>query len=558
MIPESQIDTPEKYAAWEQLFRRYHFERRWAIENTLKIRTKGQRLVLLKLNEAQERLYEIVERQEGAGVPVRVIGVKPRKVGLSTGIQALFFQRATSRPLQKGMTVAHDTDSTQEMFAMNDLFYTELPEQLKPMKRYGSTERLVFENPDDEGRKTKPGLRSQLTIGTAGKVDLGRSKDIHLLHCSESPYWPDAEKTELSLFNAVPNLPSTMIFKEGTPNGVGDKFHNDYEDAKAGRTAFSPYFMAWWEFLEYQLSLTVPREVFEDTIDDDERKIIKAYNLSLEQVNWRRWCIENNCGRDENKFLQEYPANDLECFLVSGRPRFNARLLHDMLLACIDPTAQGYLKWMVDAQGRKSQRVTMEKNDRGFVKIWSPPKMASRYVLAADVAEGLEHGDFSCGHVYEWDTNEQVAEWHGHIPPDLFADELGKLGKIYNNALIGVESNKDGGTVNTGLRNQGYPHLYYRQELENRTSRRTARLGWLTNTKTKPLMINSLEEAIHDGIKINSRETIQEMMTFVINPDATVSAQSGCHDDRVITSAIAQELRKAHSIGRIFPSVRRQ
>ena len=60
-------------------------------------------------------------------------------------------------------------------------------------------------------RKTRPGLRSQLTIGTAGKIDLGRAKEIHLLHCSESPYWPDPEATELSLLNCVPDLPSNCL-----------------------------------------------------------------------------------------------------------------------------------------------------------------------------------------------------------------------------------------------------------------------------------------------------------------------------------------------------------
>lgn len=547
MIPESYADTPDKERKWVELAGMYKLDRRGAIQRWLKIRTKDQKLSSLIHNEAQIRLLEKIELQEKFGLPVRIIVVKPRKVGISTEIQAIFFQRTSSTKLQKAMTVAHDMDSTEEMFQMNDLFYNELPEMLRPMKRYSSRQEIVFENPDEQARRYRPGLRSQLSIGTAGKVDLGRSKDIHLLHCSESAFWGDAETTELSLFNAVPDLPSTMIFKESTPNGVGTKFHNDYEDAKAGRTAFAPYFMGWQEFAEYTMRLSMPRDKFEDSLDDDEVRLLKTHNLTLDQLNWRRWAVRNKCGRDPMKFMQEYPDNDIDCFLVSGRPRFDIRILRRMIDQVQEPAARGMLR-------RDGSLVTLEQHQYGFVKIWKPPSPSKRYVLAADVAEGLEHGDYSVGHLYDWDTVEMVAEWHGHIEPDLFGEELAKLGKIYNQCLIGVEANKDGGTVNTRLRNGGYPHLFYRQELENRSTRKVSKLGWLTNSATRPVMINSLSDALRDGAIIPSRETVQELTTFVIGHDGKVAGQSGCHDDRVIASAIAMELRKRQGIGRIFPS----
>lgn len=479
-----------------------------------------------------------------------MIGVKPRKVGLSTGIQALFFHRASTRKLQKALTVAHDLDSTEEMFGITDLFYSELPEQLRPMKRYASRGELIFENPDEESRQAHPGLRSQLRIGTAGKIDLGRSKDIHLLHASESPYWPDPERTELALLNAVPDLPSTMVFKEGTPSGVGTKFYRDYEDAKAGRTAYAPYFMAWWEFQEYQMPLTIRPEAFEDTLDPEEGKLREAYALTLAQLNWRRWAIVNKCGGEVDRFDQEYPQDDISCFLVSGRPRFDARKLHEMLLAAKDPTAVGLLV-------TEGSRVKFQEQPRGFVRIWKPPLLSRRYVIGSDVAEGLVDGDFSCGHVYDWESCELCAEWHGHIDPDLFGGELAKLGKIYNNALIGVEANKDGRSVNTWLKNNGYLHLFYRQNLDRRTNRKTMELGWLTTSQSKPLLIDTLAAHIREGINIPSRETISEMMTFVFHNNGSLGAQSGCFDDRVVASAIAMEIRKRHGLGSIYPGLKR-
>lgn len=525
----------------------YGADRRWAFKR-FKIRTKDSRLIPLVPNYAQERFLQIVEGQEAAGVPVRIIAVKPRKVGISTLIQAILYQRCSSKPLTKGLTVAHKYESSQEMFTMTALMHNELPPQLRVMTRFSSRSEIVFENPDDASRSSKPGLRSQLTIDTAGNPDLGRSQDIHLLQMSESPIWPNPEETELSVLNAIPSIPGTMVFKESTPRGVGNKFHRDYLDAKAGRSAFAPYFIAWWEFPDYKLPLTVSPEEFEDSLDTDERLERAAYNLTLEQLNWRRWCIDNNCGRDKFKFQQEYPSNDVDGFLVSGRPKFDPMILKRMLTECYDPVGIGNLR-------EDGSRVCMDEHSRGFVKMWKPPKLGGRYVIGGDVAEGLEHGDYSVGHVWDWDENEMVAEWYGHCDPDSFGKELCKLGKIYNDALIGCEVNKDGGTVNTRMYNDGYPYIYYRQDLDRRTNRKTARRGWLTSSTTKPLMVNSMITALRDGVGIPSRETIGEFMTFVIHDDGSMGGQSGTHDDRVIASCIAQEVRKRQGIDRYLPAL---
>jgi hypothetical protein len=341
LIPYGQINDREKRAKWEGYLEECFDDRRFYIEEHLKIRTVDKRVALLKLNEAQERLFELVECQEQAEKPVRIIGVKPRKVGLSTGIQSIFFHVAATHPLTKGLTVAHDLDSTEEMFQMAGLFYDELPDPLKPMKRYSGRKELVFENPDERTRTKQPGLRSQLRIATAGDPELGRSKDIHLLHCSEMGYWPKHEESLLSVLNSVPDIPESMVFQEGTPNGWNTPFHKNYLAARDGRSAYLAYFMGWHEFKSYRMPLSVSREEFADSSTDEEREMQKAYKLTLEQLQWRRWAIENKCGRDPEKFRQEYPANDVECWLLSGRPRFDQKKLQQMLLAAVDPSFHG-------------------------------------------------------------------------------------------------------------------------------------------------------------------------------------------------------------------------
>jgi hypothetical protein len=153
---------------------------------------------------------------------------------------------------------------------------------------------------------------------------------------------------------------------------------------------------------------------------------------------------------------------------------------------------------------------------------------------------------------------ELHAEWHGHIDPDLYANELAMLGNLYNKALIGVEDNNHGATTNRALRRVAYPSLFYRKEIDDRTNQKTEKLGWLTTSVTKSVMLDSLTQACRDGAIVPSKETVEEMCTFVVNDAGKMGAQSGMNDDRVIASSIASEIRKYSGIERLLPALGRK
>ena len=94
---------------------------------------------------------------------------------------------------------------------------------------------------------------------------------------------------------------------------------------------------------------------------------------------------------------------------------------------------------------------------------WSDPQIDHAYVMGVDTAEGLAHGDYSVIQVLDVNTGEQVAIWHGHIAPDLLAEEVYSVGLWFNSALCCVESNNHGLTTITELRHLGYPRLYRRR-----------------------------------------------------------------------------------------------
>ena len=208
------------------------------------------------------------------------------------------------------------------------------------------------------------------------------------MHCSEMGYWPRYDEALLSVLNSVPDIAQTMVFQEGTPNGWATPFHKNYLAARDRKSAYEAFFMAWHEFKSYRMPLTVSPQEFTDLLTNEEREMQKAYSLSLEQLHWRRWAIENKCGRDPEKFRQEYPGNDVECWLLSGRRRFDQNRLQQMLLAAVPPKFRCYLK-------EKGSLVDLEENADGYVRIWKFPTHGHRYVVGADVAEGLEKGDYS-------------------------------------------------------------------------------------------------------------------------------------------------------------------
>src|SRR5690606_19615733 len=144
-----------------------------------------------------------------------------------------------------------------------------------------------------------------------------------------------------------------------------------------------------------------------------------------------------------------------------------------------------------------------------------------RYAIGVDVAEGLEHGDYSCAQVIDREDMEQVAEWHGHIDPDLLAIEVVRLARWYNNAWLGVEANNHGLTTNKAAARLRYPRIMRRHthlDEPDRNVEETERLGWLTDARTRPVMLDDLAQLVREHrILMRGRGMVSECMTFARN-----------------------------------------
>ncbi len=178
-----------------------------------------------------------------------------------------------------------------------------------------------------------------------------------------------------------------------------------------------------------------------------------------------------------------------------------------------------------------------------MLTVWEEPISFSGYVLGVDTAEGLGHGDYSCVQVINVKNGEQVAVWHGRIPPDELAYEVYKIGMWYSDALCCVEANNHGLTTITQLRQLGYPNMFRKRSLNSTTNRISQEFGWKTTRTSKPLMIDDLGMALkNDELILHCEHTLAELRTFTRNDRGQMSGSP--YDDRVMALALANQMRK--------------
>lgn len=533
----------------------------WYMKYLLKIRNKEGKIVPLRMNTPQKKLYQAVKAQRDEGRPVRVIILKARQMGFSTLTEGMMFQDTATRFNVNSMVVAHKDDATANLFKMNRLFYENLPEPVKPQRQASNAQELVFNVPTNgEGK----GLNSRIKCATAGGKGVGRSDTLTNVHLSEFAFWPgDKKSTLIGILQAVPSLPGTMVVIESTANGY-DEFKDRWDEAvsdwdRGERDGFQPIFFAWWEMEEYRKPVPPGFELTED-----ERALMETYKLDLEQIAWRRWAIKNLCAGDERVFQQEYPASPDEAFLASGTCVFDSPALIRRRAEVKDiPWEWGSFKydyaeaWPVETVTRsiydnvpdprkKIRNIKWEPSEKGLIRIIKHPERGRPYVLGGDTA-GTGSDKFT-GQVLDNVTGAQVAVLQHQFDETLYARQMFCLGMYYNGALIGVETNYST-YPEKELERLGYPNLFVRRQEDTFTGKIKHAYGFETTSTTRPLIIDGLKTVAREHLElIGDYETLGEMLSFVYNEAYRPEAEQGKHDDLVMALAIAHYLREFQDV----------
>jgi hypothetical protein len=174
--------------------------------------------------------------------------------------------------------------------------------------------------------------------------------------------------------------------------------------------------------------------------------------------------------------------------------------------------------------------------------MYEAPVPGTSYVIGADVAEGLEHGDYSSAHVIDVGSMSVVAHWHGHVDPDLFGEVLAHLGYFYGTALVGVEVNNHGLTTCSALQRLRYPRIYYRTSIDQQTKKRSKKIDQLARVvRGEKTIGEDGKPEWTGGLAVRDERTISELRLYVREADGKTMHGSP-HDDRVISLAIAVEM----------------
>jgi hypothetical protein len=418
----------------------------------------------------------------------RLCVLKARQLGISWQAAGYALHQAIFFP---GQTILLGSKSETESRMLLDkcvFFLNNLPEWMIP--RIGKR---------NESTLTFPDL-SSMVIAFPSTKDALRSLAANLIIMDEWAFHPYAQENWAS---AQPTLAREAKFVGiSTADGRGNLFHQIYDGGKRSDNGFKSVFYSWRSQPERD----------EEWYENTKKEFSNTPHL----------------------LAQEYPDTDIEAFITTSDIVFDKESI----------------EWAMHNLVSKPAFVT----DKGNLKVWMKPRPGVRYVIGADVGEGRTTGDrrrldFSCAAIYEWQSCRLCAEYHHKLTPDEFGEKLVELGKLYNNAFVGVERNTFGSTTLMILKQMCYNNIYRddtSKYLYNKKKVGIGSPGWVTTPKTKPYMISNLNGLITSrGLLSYSADFWDECLNYEHKGNGTMGAISGMHDDRVMAHSIAMAIRGA-------------
>lgn len=470
----------------------------------LRIRDKRGNLKPFKFNPAQEYYWQHRTR--------RNLIIKARQKGISKVIDADQLIECIKKAIN-AVVISHEKEATKRLFAAVRGFIENMKAQ--PTVSIDSASEIKF--------PLKP---SNYFVGTAGQKAFGRGDTVHRAHLSEAAFYPDLERVLGGIAEAAEY---GQIDIETTPNGR-DQIYDMVQQIKAGRSSYTFIFIPWFIDEEYsadnltqkekeglsesvQQMFSMPEEDFIKQYTEEEQRLISRVkeewkiDLTPGQIKWRRYKIWDRGAL----FFQEYPEDDVRCFLQSGRSVFANIITDTKYKIPLDDLD----KWSATDEEKKALKTR-------------------RLYAGVDCAEGSLTGDAHCFSVVDAGHPKLpigkaavIFELHSNEPIDVFDEKVAKICKEYNIAL-GVEKN--------GL---GLAHVMKFRKLNVRFTE------WTTTGTNRPVMISDLEEAYRKEELIESYlEAENEARDMIYVSGDRAEHPAGKHDDRVFARAIAIQMKK--------------
>jgi hypothetical protein len=467
-------------------------------------------MVPFKLNKAQAYYWSKKKR--------RNLILKARQKGISKVIDADQLVDCALKPTN-AVVISHEREATQRLFGAVRSFIENA--EATPRTSIDSKSEIKF---------TETG--SSYFIGTAGQKAFGRGDTVDRAHLSEAAFYQDLER----ILNGIAEAAEYgQIDIETTPNGR-EQFFDLWQKAKSGKSSYTPIFIPWFIDEEYsaqymteeekqglsasvQEMFLIPDDKFMKELSEDEKRLIERVKnewditLTPGMLKWRRAKIWDK----GQMFYQEYPEDDVSCFLQTGRSVFSQIIVDPARRIPLDD----FEAW-ADEQGWNETQINEFRNKELFAGI--------------DAAEGTPTGDAHSFAVVDIDMKSGkgvvIFEITSNDPIDIFAQRVKGICEEFR-IFLGVEKNGVG--------------LAMVQKLEDLEVEFEP---WETTGTNRPVMITDLEEAYRKGNLIETYPAAEdELRGMEYGENNRPDHKKGKHDDRVFARAIALQMKNIPAPG---------
>lgn len=470
---------------------------------------------------------------------------KTRQIGITEELSLLAMWTAMVEKDQEIVIIANKKGTSEKLVRRVHRMFNYLPDWMKQRVKMTS----------DAVSMTKFSNGSSI-IPLSGASDTGRSSTPSLIIVDEAAF---VERLE-EVWSAVQAAGGEggRVIMVSTANGIDGLFYKWCRDGAAGEEVGSVSSAEGELPVHYGINemgfVFLPWHLHPGRDSEWRQRTMNRYRGSLK------------------KFLQEYPSDWEEAFIVSGSAFHDQKslLAHEHLCQAKhnNERRQGRFIW----KSKSEHLVEFVDDPFGFVTLHgSQEEIEERrasgrpFGIGADVAGEAPWGDYHAAsvlhlgvgyterdreHVKAEDRirHAQVCTIHGYIDSDIYAEQLVMAGHYFNRAMLNPETNGVGEAVVKAIRRLGYPNLFIRASAaDDMRFQMYTQVGTFTTQRIKNDMASDIEAWIRFGtnedgdavpeshaLEIRDYDTAKELRSVKFLGSNRIGAKEPSHDDRAM------------------------
>lgn len=333
------------------------------------------------------------------------------------------------------------------------------------------------------------------------------------------------------------------VYLISTPNGIDEIYYEAYEGSVKGSNQFKITAIKWWEDPRYNKGLKMIKtddlltwiqkpeaekddEILDGIIPAEANGVVNAelYAHIMKLIsegyqphsNWfERMCRDMNLNK---RMINQ----ELNCaFIGSGDNVVDAAILEKQI------------------QTNVMEPIFKDNKWDSTLWIWKEPEDGHRYISALDVSRG-DSEDATGYCIIDFDTFEQVLEYHGKVPPDIAAIFVNDYAKRYNALTTFDITGGLGIAAINRLKEMLFPSKLYHYDDEDDLTLfygapddKIPGINFASRNRRLQI-VQALEEAIcRGGFKIRSMRLINELKKFIYR-NGKADHMKGSHDDLIM------------------------